>query len=120
MRLYGSGQTITRTCTQQYQIPNSDLTLEPGFRVIIPTYSIHHDPQHFPEPYEFKPERFLPEEISKRHPFVFLPFGEGPRNCIGKYVIDLYTFCRKKYLPTVKNTLKKEYEKQEFYRNVLK
>uniref|UniRef100_A0A1B6KVA4 Cytochrome P450 n=1 Tax=Graphocephala atropunctata TaxID=36148 RepID=A0A1B6KVA4_9HEMI len=83
LRLYGSVPTLTRCCTQPYQIPDSNVTLEKGHRVIIPTYAYHHDPQYYPDPYKFKPERFAPENSKERHPYVFLPFGEGPRNCIG-------------------------------------
>lgn len=84
MRLYGTAHVLSRVCTQPYKIPDSDLVLEKGSKVIIPLYSLHHDPKHYSEPYEFKPERFTPEESKERHPFVFLPFGEGPRNCIGR------------------------------------
>ncbi|XP_046671766.1 probable cytochrome P450 6a13 isoform X1 [Homalodisca vitripennis] len=83
LRLYGSVPTLTRCCTQRYHIPDSNVVMEKGHRVIIPSYSFHHDPQYYPDPYEFKPERFAPENSKERHPYVFLPFGEGPRNCIG-------------------------------------
>lgn len=51
----------------------------------IPTHAIHHDPEIYPDPYRFDPERFNDENIKSRHTYAFLPFGEGPRVCIGKY-----------------------------------
>lgn len=41
------------------------------------------DPQHYPEPHEFRPERFTEEERKKRDKALYLPFGEGPRMCMG-------------------------------------
>ena len=49
----------------------------------IPVWSIHHDSKYWEEPYEFRPERFLPENKHKIHQYAYLPFGHGPRNCIG-------------------------------------
>lgn len=51
--------------------------------VIVPTYAIHHDPEIYENPEEFKPERFTPEASKLRPSSSFLPFGEGPRNCVG-------------------------------------
>lgn len=59
------------------------MVLEKGTQVFIPVLGIHHDPEIYPDPEKFDPERFSPEAIRARHPYAFLAFGEGPRNCIG-------------------------------------
>ncbi|CAG2119242.1 unnamed protein product [Medioppia subpectinata] len=59
------------------------LKIEKGILTQIPVYAIHHDPDYFPDPFAFKPERFLPENRHNIKPYTYLPFGSGPRNCIG-------------------------------------
>ncbi|XP_017066146.1 probable cytochrome P450 6a13 [Drosophila eugracilis] len=84
LRKYPILPHLLRRSTKYYQIPDSNLTLEPGTKIMIPVHSIHHDPELYPEPEKFDPSRFDPEMVKARHPFAYLPFGEGPRNCIGE------------------------------------
>ncbi|KAJ8888147.1 hypothetical protein PR048_007634 [Dryococelus australis] len=83
LRKYPPSGFLARTCTKPYTIPNTNVHLEKGTVVIIPVRSIHHDPKYFPCPQRFDPERFSQENINKIPQFAYLPFGEGPRLCIG-------------------------------------
>nr|CAD7411167.1 unnamed protein product [Timema cristinae] len=87
MRKYPVTSTMAKVCTKPCQLKSpSGLTcdVEVGTSVIIPILALHHDPKHYPDPERFYPERFNEENIAKRHRFAYLPFGEGPRICIGK------------------------------------
>ncbi|XP_047532463.1 cytochrome P450 6k1-like [Vanessa atalanta] len=74
---------LDRVAENDYKIDDK-LTIEAGTTVYINSVGMHFDPQYFPEPYKFDPDRFLPENRNKIEPFSYLPFGEGPRFCIGK------------------------------------
>lgn len=73
-----------RRVTKDYPVPNRKLVLKTGTIVIIPIYAIQRDAEYYENPNEFIPERFEPDCVAKRPPFAYLPFGEGPRLCIGK------------------------------------
>lgn len=74
---------VDRTSTQPYTIPGTNIELDEDVCVTIPIMGLHHDPQYYPQPDVFDPDRFLPAQKAARSPYVFLPFGAGPRNCIG-------------------------------------
>lgn len=83
LRKYPPVGTIHRVAKEPYLIPGTDIVLEKGTSITVPTYGIHHDPEIYPQPEKYDPDRFTPQQVSNRHPFAFMPFGEGPRICIG-------------------------------------
>ncbi|KAF7271594.1 hypothetical protein GWI33_015546 [Rhynchophorus ferrugineus] len=84
LRKYPVVPTITRRCNQAYKVPGTDLTIEKGTGVKISVFAVQRDPEYFPDPNKFDPERFNEEEKAKRPEYTYFPFGDGPRVCIGK------------------------------------
>ncbi|KAH8257946.1 hypothetical protein KR038_003358 [Drosophila bunnanda] len=86
-RIYPSLVFLERECTsdQAYPLdPFSKMRVPKGMPVYIPLYGMHLDPQFYPEPEKFQPERFAPENRKTHTPCTFLPFGLGPHGCIGE------------------------------------
>ena len=72
-----------RECNQTCAVTN-DLIIEKGTCVSFPLYILHRNPKYWPNPDKFDPERFDPNKEPTYPTFAYLPFGEGPRYCIGK------------------------------------
>ncbi|KAF0294711.1 putative cytochrome P450 6a13 [Amphibalanus amphitrite] len=82
LRLYPPAARIERLSSKEYTLPGTNVTIPKGTVVQMPIFTLHRDPDHYPDPMRFDPDRFLPEEKEKRHPCAYIPFGSGPRNCI--------------------------------------
>jgi cytochrome P450 family 6 len=64
--------------------------LKGGVHVGIPILGLHDDPQYYPNPEKFDPERFSKENERSSSAFTWLPFGEEPRGCLGETVVNKF------------------------------
>lgn len=81
LRLNPPAHVMTRVCNKTCTI--NGVTIPEGTEVKYPIYALHHDPELWTHPEKFDPNRFLSPAKDVIHPFQFLPFGGGPRTCIG-------------------------------------
>jgi len=93
LRMYPPLGYLNRMAVQTYKVPEFNLVIEKGTPVYISMLGLHYDPDYFPNPNKFDPERFSEENKRNRPSCVYFPFGEGPHACIGKktdFNINLY------------------------------
>ncbi|XP_051155958.1 cytochrome P450 4C1-like [Leptopilina boulardi] len=81
LRLYPSVPVIGRLLTEDTELDG--YTIPKGANIGISIFSVHRDPETWPNPMKFDPDRFLPENCRNRNPYAYIPFSAGPRNCIG-------------------------------------
>lgn len=81
LRLYPAALRTDRESSKDCRI--KDIVIPKGMVITINVYAVHQNEAFYPDPKKFDPERFSPENKEKRHPCAYLPFGVGPRNCIG-------------------------------------
>ncbi|XP_069681252.1 cytochrome P450 4C1-like [Periplaneta americana] len=82
MRLYPSAPLLARMLTQDLQLGSH--TIPAGVTACVAIFAMQRDPDIFPNPTQFDPDNFLPERVVNRHPYAYIPFSAGPRNCIGQ------------------------------------
>ncbi|KAL5277296.1 Cyp6g1 family protein [Megaselia abdita] len=118
LRLYPVLPFLDRAAT--FENPEETYSLEPygdfkithGMPVFVPVYAIHKDPNYFPDPERFDPERFSSENKGNIRSGTHFPFGNGPRVCIGerfamlKMRIGLFYFLKNHYVRPNENTQK--------------
>ncbi|XP_035214782.1 LOW QUALITY PROTEIN: cytochrome P450 4c3-like [Stegodyphus dumicola] len=81
-RIYPSVPLIGRKMDEN--ITYEGLTIPAGTTVHLNIIGLHRSGRTFPNPEKFDPDRFLPENMLDRHPYAYIPFSAGPRNCIGQ------------------------------------
>jgi len=92
MRLIPAVGFFTKTCTEEFELKGSDglvCRVQPGTDIVISAHGLHEDPRYWENPQEFDPERFGPDRKHTIEKFAFLPFGEGPRVCVGMRMAHL-------------------------------
>ncbi|MEO1336525.1 MAG: cytochrome P450, partial [Myxococcota bacterium] len=81
LRLYPPIWTIARQATEDDEL--GGLRIKAGTIVLISPFVIHRHPELWPDPERFDPDRFLPHAVETRDRLAWMPFGAGPRVCVG-------------------------------------
>ncbi|XP_013169673.1 PREDICTED: cytochrome P450 6B5-like isoform X1 [Papilio xuthus] len=117
LRKYPLVDNLQRNAQTDYIIPGTNVTIKKGQTVFVNVLGIQHDPKYYPNPDKFDPERFSPDIEKNRHSCAYLPFGTGPRNCIGMRFAKVQSrVCVAKFLskfrvePSKKTPVKLEYD----------
>jgi cytochrome P450 family 6 len=96
LRKYPILPFLDRTCFSDYELPspsgNGTVTLPSGTGVFVSVLGIQNDPQYFPEPEKFDPDRFTEENKRSRPKYTYIPFGEGLRMCIGNITLFISNY----------------------------
>ncbi|KAF5281261.1 hypothetical protein FQA39_LY05147 [Lamprigera yunnana] len=81
LRQYPVVNFLHRRCIKDYVVPSTGLKIDRGTNIIVPVHGLHFDSNYYFNPKKYDPERFRYGNIN---PSMYVPFGIGPRNCIGK------------------------------------
>lgn len=81
--MHSPGRILQRLCISDYKVPGEDLVIEKDTKVFVSIKGIHYDEEYWRNPTEFDPERFSEEMKKNMNQYTHLPFGQGPRACIG-------------------------------------
>ncbi|XP_071639302.1 cytochrome P450 6a2-like [Temnothorax longispinosus] len=86
------GFVLKKRCTEDFELKGSDgvvCRVQPKTEIMIPVQALHTDPEYWENPEEFNPERFSSDRKHSIERFAYLPFGEGPRICVGMRMAQL-------------------------------
>ncbi|XP_075168006.1 putative cytochrome P450 6a21 [Haematobia irritans] len=122
LRLYSSLSVLNRCALEDYVVPgHPKYIIKKGMPILIPVAAIHRDERYYPQPNVFNPDNFSPEMVKQRDSILYLPFGEGPRNCVGmrfgkmQVIIGLALMLKNfKFSTCDKTTIPMEFDKRNF------
>ncbi|CAL8086076.1 unnamed protein product [Orchesella dallaii] len=83
LRMYPAAARIERVCLNDYKDAETGLFIPKGVTAAVPVNSMHYDKKYYNNPDKFDPEHFSPDKKAERVSYAYLPFGMGPRNCVG-------------------------------------
>ncbi|XP_017880985.2 probable cytochrome P450 6a21 [Ceratina calcarata] len=95
-RYYSTLSMMIKICTEECELEGSDglkCRVKPGTEIIIPIYGLQKDPRYWSDPETFDPDRFSEERKHEIDKMTFMPFGEGPRMCVGMRLALLQIKC---------------------------
>lgn len=125
LRLYPLVPTIDRVCVSDFELPpnrpgEDPVKVKAGMGIWLSAYGIHRDPKFYPDPEKFVPERFLNVKVALNQP-EYLPFGIGPRACIGNRfalletkIVVFYLLAKCNFKPSQKMKWPIKYDKSLF------
>ncbi|CAG2161500.1 unnamed protein product [Oppiella nova] len=83
LRMHGSPLSLFRYPSVDYNLGDTGITVKAGTQIEIPGYAVHLSDEYYPDAFKYDPDRFMPEKKHLIKPYTYLPFGGGPRNCVG-------------------------------------
>lgn len=84
LRLYPPVPVIARKVNEDVKLASGPYIIPKGTTVVLGQYAVHRRPDCYENPEKFDPDNFLPEKVSKRHYYSYVPFSAGPRSCVGR------------------------------------
>lgn len=107
LRKYPPVIRLERTLNKQgYKL--GGIELDKGTVIEIPTLAVHYNPEYYPNPEQYNPDRFMPENKDALVPYTYIPFGAGPRNCVGtRFAYQEIKLCLARVVPKYKVSLAK-------------
>ncbi|XP_023216470.1 cytochrome P450 3A8-like isoform X1 [Centruroides sculpturatus] len=113
LRMYPALVRPEREAADDYKIDKLNINIKKGMLISVAVCGMHYDPEWYPEPEKFNPERFVNTETASAYTSscIYLPFGTGPRSCVGmRFALMIMKLCIAKILKNFQFRLAPECE----------